>query len=653
MNYVACGNAINNIENSIRKGFEFDSLSSNEKADYIENVILLISQKDDPQCQKVASLASKRIERLGVDLRDNTGQISEEKILKFYNSFVDETRKIDSSDEVYKRLDKEEKYRDLESYNMRYNMDDIKRAFELLKNPQLKRIQDIEDEINQKELDYILTPEEKLSERDRKVYEVFKKLDLNDTTNKETIINLYWASKNEYMTTKDADTYQFYKSIEKVITMDVHRIQFSEYLKSDFIVKHADEDIFNSIHLEKKAGIVEKVKNDMEKIKEKLEPYQEIIKSADDPEKFEKLLLEKTASEKKLAEEKNVSQNTKFKKENETKDKNAKNVKNPDFIRFKILKEYLKLRDVDFSDKNISPNKRVKLEKRKDNIEKRLKTDESYKQFCKNIEDDSDSTKDCFNIEAIEAEVARLEEKLEVKITPEEEKKLDKQSVEMNTSILEESKEASQEKPIQDKEIELQRQEEMNTSAITDDTVKEKKEIKVEEMVTDDVSKATDSPIINNEMPQKDEEEVDSDGKKEEQEDKKDYGESEKIENNTEEPNSSKPDTNPFVNIANSVKGFISRITTPKLTDGSEKVKNEEPQNGFLANILNKLKGTKEEKDAKNSSSLEAEQAKQESSFVPQYKIDEKAAVAKTRRAEELAKSANGEGTIRKEEEQK
>lgn len=686
MNYVACGNAINNIENSIKNGFEFDLLSASEKADYLENVILLMAQKDDKECQEVASLAAKRVERTGIDLRDNTGKISEDKIFKFYNSFVDDTRKISSSEEVRKRFKLEEKYRDLESYNMRYNMENIEKGFEIVKIPQLRRIQELENKINENELDYILTPEEKLSEKDRKVYEVFNKLDLNDETNKETIINLYWTAKNEYLTTKNEKAFEFYKSLEKVITMDTNRIQFYDYLKADFIVKHADEDIFNSTHLDARASIVSKVKIDMERIKGKLKPYQEIMQSVDEPEKFEKLFLEKAEEERKIAEENRKNQTKNQKQQKEGKKENSKIVNDPEKARLKTLEEYLKLREIDLNDENLTATEKYKLTIRKNKIEVRLKTDENFKHLCVRVDGISDNTKDCFDIEAIQEEVsslkrklepenevengskeenasdskkdlkklkileeyARLREKLDIPISVEETKKLENKSVEMNTSVLEEKKAPEQERPIKDSEVEAQKQEEMDTSGVTDDTVKDKKTIKVEVIETDESPVLNNSSIKNSDVIEKDDEEVDSDGIKEEQEDKKDLGNpEERKEEKTEEP---KAENNIFNNIANSVRNFISRITTPKLTDGSEQSRNEETQGGFLANILNRIKGNKEEKESTN---ITTEEQGKDSFLVLQYKVNEKEAVKKMQESEKLAKATSGQMKGQKEEEEK
>ena len=654
MNYVACGNAINNIENSIKKGFEFDSLTANEKAKYLEDLILLMAQKDDRECQEVASLAAKRIERTGINFRDNTGKINENKILTFYNSFVDAEKTIDTYEEVYKRFKVEEKYRDLESYNMRYNMDNIKRAFEIVKVPQLKAIQELENDINKNELDYMLTPEEKLSEKDRKVYEIFNKLDLNDETNKETIINLYWTAKNEYITTKDEKIFEFYKSLEKVITMDINRLQFGDYLKADFIVEHADKDIFDSAHLEAKANIVSIVKNDMEKIKGKLRPYQEIMQSADEPEKFEKLLLEKAEEERKKAEEerKKAEENRRAKYKNskhqeEGKKENDQIAKSSDRRRLETLDEYLKLRSRDLGDKNLNPKKRDKLQRTKNKIEEKLRNEEEYKAFCIKVDMVSDNTQDCFDIEAIQEEVSRLREKLDIPISVEETKKLENKSVEMNTSVLEEKKAPEQERPIKDSEVEAQKQEEMDTSGVTDDTVKDKKTIKVEVIETVESPVLNNSPIKNSDVIEKDEEEVDSDGIKEEQEDKKDLGNpEERKEEKTEEL---KAETSIFNNIANSVRNFISRITTPKLTDGSEQSRNEETQGGFLANILNRIKGNKEEKESTNTTT---EEQGKDSFLVQQCKVSEKDAMKKMQE-EKLAKATSGQMKDQKEEVEK
>lgn len=633
MNYVACGHAINNIENSIQNGFEFDSLSANEKADYLENVILLMAQKDDNECQQVASLAAKRIERTGIDLRDNTGKISEDKIFKFYNSFVDENRKIDSSEEVYKRFDLEEKYRDLESYNMRYNLNHIKRAFEVVKNPQLARIQEIETEISGKDLDYILTPEEKLSEKDRKVYEVFKKLDLNDETNKETIINLYWTAKNDYLTTKDENTYQFYKSIEKVITMDTNRIQFYDYLKADFIVKHADEDIFNSTHLDLRANIVSKVKNDMEKIKGKLKPYQEIIQCADEPEKFEKLFLEKAAQEREKAEERKKTQNEKTKQKEKGKNKGAKGVNNPELDRLRTLEEYLRLREVDLEDESLTANERYKLTTRKNKIEGRLRTDESFKHLCVRVDGISDSTKDCFDVKAIQEEVDILKEKLEVPITQEEAKALEEKEEEMNISALSQKKEKASDEPVKDSEVEAQKHEEMDVSAVADEAEKAKKEPTVEVVNLDESQIVQDSPIINqNNIKDADREEADTDGEKVEQEDENEIEDVEEPKDKRKDsqlPNEQDRPNNLFSNVANSIKTFISRFTTKKISDGTDNVRDNEMQGGFFSNLINRIKGTKDDKTEEKVPSV-GENIKNETSFVPQAKVNESEAVRKT-----------------------
>lgn len=642
MNYVACGHAINNIENSIKNGFEFDSLSANEKADYLENVILLMAQKDDKECQEVANLAAKRVERTGIDLRDNTGKISEDKIFKFYNSFVDENRKIYSSEEVYKSFDLEEKYRNLESYNMRYNLDHIQRAFEIVKNPQLAKIQEIENEINGKDLDYILTPEERLSEKDRKVYEVFKKLDLNDSTNRETIINLYWTAKNEYLTTKNEDTYHFYKSIEKVITMDTNRIQFYDYLKADFIVKHADEDIFNSTHLEMKANIVLKVKNDIEKIKEKLKPYQEIMQSAEEPEKFERLFLEKAAQEREKAEERKQTKNENSKQKEKGKNKGAKSVKNPEVDRLRTLEEYLKLREVDLEDENLTANERYKLTTRKNKIEGRLRTDENFKHLCVRVDGISDSTKDCFDVKAIQEEVDMLKEKLEVPITQEEAKALEEKEEEMNISALSQKKEKASEEPVKDSEIEVQKHEEMDVSAVADEAEKAKKEPTVEVVNLDESQIVQDSPIINqNNVKDSDREEADTDGKKVEQEDENNM---EKVEESKDKRNDSQllteqdKQSNPFSNVANYIKNFISRFTTKKISDGTNNIRNNDLQSGFFSNLINRIKGTKDDLNRDKAPST-SENIKEETSFVPQAKVNEREAVIKAQKARKTSEA--------------
>ncbi len=612
--------AADEISYDIKYGKEFTLLSTDAKAQYLKNIIILMNNKENETLKAFTNSAVERICRTGVDLRDNTGEISEEKIVKFYNSFVAENQKIKFVEGVIEGRKLEKEYKIFETYSRANDIDSLYDNKKM--NERINSIIKDEKNISQRDASYVIEIKETLNENQLKINNVFEKIDLNEESNKETIINLYWVAKNKALSdierkkenpsyVIDEENYRFYKDLREVIKLDTNRIAFSNYLKGNHIITCKDRDICNA--KEKDSKELSEITN------EKISSYRKIIEGLykEDNKEFEQIFIDK------LDEERNKEEKISNKEINVDASKKEREI-------LETLKQYKKLINQNPEEvQKLSSKEQYAIDAKKIKIEKKIATDPAYKKFCNLREENGGSAKERFNLEKIEKEIDDLEKKLDPDRNQEHEKPKITLKSEENVELR--GKKINQ--PIKDSEINPESIVELNATAVEEEKNKKVKEAKI-----------SDSEIETKEFEEMNVSAIDAEIAKDDKRGQEDEEVVEKVEEASEE-NESK--NNLFTNITNSVKAFINRVTVPKLTDGTENGIKEEKKEGFFTNLFNKTKVNKtvhEEKNPTDENKFGKEEKEEENNIFGTITINSKKAIEDMKNGEGMVKSGEENG---------
>jgi hypothetical protein len=213
------------IYSEYASGKEFKNFSFQEKRTYLQALILAHSSENDA----LQTFADKFIYNLGsygIDLLDNNGEISEEKLINFYSTYT--ATSIKSYDEIVKQ-----RAGITGSKRRQFNKEILESA-----NARLEYLE-IDSENIQAISDSIQLPDGRKEEKflGKEYYEALKKLNLENTYNVRNIVCMY----NELLNIEDKNDNQnlVMSVMRKFITSDEYRMYFGDALYGNRIKEEA------------------------------------------------------------------------------------------------------------------------------------------------------------------------------------------------------------------------------------------------------------------------------------------------------------------------------------------------------------------------------------------------------------------------------
>lgn len=599
--------SFSNVYSKYINGIDFEILSTAEKKKYVTSLMYLYENGDE-NYKKIAEAFLKR--SFGEVVLDKDGKIDRREFVSLYGSFaaggvdsdfiestINASIKIHGKDFV-ERLEKEDSLEFLKSLDYEPDINGILNSMEL------------DRENTRKQEKYI-------PESQKKVIEVLEKLDLSE---EETIQSLITMSNALKKNNSAKEYYHVAKAIDEFATRIENRKYFSEYINVNRVCCYfgkIDEEIVKKLELEDVDALEKYVRKNKNQEERDVSSYETLGRITS---------LDEETIEKKFSKTAEIFENSRDNKFCQL------------FItKGELDKEKVK-RFVEAIPNEVKNNKTVREKFLKsmvakiDNPEIMEAYNGDFEQFLQDFKEQE------------VAEIMKISEEVDKqrrvkgrsgfsskKISDQEFEKNAKPE-EMNTSDVQKNSVASPEVPIRDTEIESQKKEELDASGVTDDAAKDKEEnkaktINVEDMQASNMDSPTSAKSTGNE-------EIDNDEVKQEQDEKKEIDNSE---DSKEEIGKNKTENNnPFTNIVNSIKSFINRVTTPKLSDGNMQNENTGAKVGFFTGLINRLKGDSTKGDI-NEVGISTEEQIKEDSFIPKAKVDERKAIKDAEKSKESA----------------